>query len=155
MYMSLCVSEDIIVITDWEPVGFSAWASTSINYDENQVFRFPNVTYNLGGAYSGVTSLFTCPVDGMYAMHVTLLVDDNSDLVADILLDGDVLATVLCDDNESHMCSNMAVFECGAAQQVWVQTVTNADHEALVDDGRHFNTFSGYLISPFNSTFAM
>ena len=48
------------------PVGFSAYATDAVRYEDYDTVVFENVATNYGGAYDSDTGIFTCPVKGDY-----------------------------------------------------------------------------------------
>ena len=52
------------------PVGFSAYSTEGVRYEEYDTIVFDAVVTNYGGRYDSDTGIFTCPVKGDYVVFV-------------------------------------------------------------------------------------
>ena len=107
---------------------------------------FDNIISNFGSAFDHQSSVFTCPVTGVYmfgvnvmstpaaAAQVSLFIDDNS--IFNVLADGVSGAYVTA--------SNFAFVSCERGKSVWIKTFQRTNQEI---HPYRYTTFSGFLIS--------
>ena len=53
-------------------VGFSAWMSTTVDLEANELIIFDEVVSNIGGHFNPVQSVFICPFSGMYVFYTNV-----------------------------------------------------------------------------------
>ena len=142
-----------------EAVGFTAYEDTlGIDYSPGETIDFPHTTTNVGGHYSTATSEFTCPYNGFYMFSVSIMCDDEDDLVAQIMLDGTLLASAYADDlplsvhETHHQASQVVVTECVAGARVWIESGSSGE---IYSDSTRPASFSGVLLNQYNATRAV
>ena len=105
-----------------QAVAFSAYASARQTYSDNDVVVFDNVITNVGGGYSTDTNRFTCPVEGLYLLSLTLTQahDMTNVIQAAIMLEEENVGEVFSvaddddEDKEGDQSSITTVVHCNA-----------------------------------------
>ena len=135
-----CIAED-----PDELVAFTARHDETVEYNEDDVIKFPLVSTNSGNYYSSESSIFICPHDGMYVFFSTLL-SSETDLFAHINLDTAV-TVAMRSYSISNSASNLVFTECLRGTKVWVRQWYDGD---VVSAGRG-SSFSGYLLQRYDN----
>ena len=132
---------------DFEAVAFTAWANEAI-YEEGDTVIFDGVVSNIGNHYNPSTSIFTCPINGVYAFFSSITSQEGYFMFADIMHNSDDLTTVAADDDGLIQGSNFAVILCNQGDTVFIQAEFADDHRMYGDSQRKYSTFSGFLLYP-------
>ena len=112
-------------------IAFTAGASTTRNYSAEQTVLFDDVLSNFGGGYDPVSSMFTCPVSGVYVISLTV-----TSFAGDKRIQGEIFkeasrhTAALADDHTNAVTSGSAtaVLSCEAGERIWVRSY-NANSE--------------------------
>ena len=133
-------------------MGFTAYTESSAIYNIGDVIEFPDVIDNIGSHYDTSTSVFTCPVTGLYSLHLSLASYSASEVVADLIHDSatgqQTLATAIAQYEEDSQGTVSPVFVCNQGDEVWAEAVRFSSQQLAADSGRRYNTFSGFLVYP-------
>ena len=127
------------------PVAFSAYPTTTIDYDEGAIVQFDSIVTNIGDAYSEQLSVFQCPSDGIYLFSISLFTTVETFMSANIVKDGVVLLASRSDYTDSIQSSVVVVTDCLASETVWVECDMN--NNGLIGNRR--SSFSGVLITSY------
>ena len=131
-------------------VAFSAYDTVSRYYDQYEAVVFDGNFTNFGGGYDPVSSMFTCPVSGVYVVSVTFTTYDERYAYGSITHEGMVLHGAYADDGARTRSSaaTVSVFECTAGDRVWVRTGASTSHRTHGGADYLDNTsgFSGFLL---------
>ena len=136
-------------VTPSDPIGFSAYAESSVVYDPSEPIAITGVISNIGNSYNALNSSFECPFTGVYLFSLALKGENYYNSEVRILLDGLIIATVTL-DSHYHIPtgSTSVVLECGAGQVVWIQNGDEVlDEDAYIKGGSDRESiFTGYMI---------
>ena len=108
---------------------------------------FRSVISNVGGHYSPLTGLFTCPVRGIYMFHYSVLGDNTYNWRGRMLQSGEMIASSI--SLGFIQMSNLAFVECDVGEQVWVEA--NGTGDIFGDDERRYSSFTGALMRKVNT----
>ena len=126
-------------------IGFTAYANVERFYQPAQQVLFDSVINNEGLGYQQTTSIFICPVDGLY-MFATTLCSNSTEFSADILKENERMATVKSHNGHEDQGMVNVVVECAGSERVWVKVNTEEGKVILSEESR-YTTFSGFLIN--------
>lgn len=127
-------------------VGFTAYITSDVTTSASQPVIFDSVYLNIGSGYNPVSGLFTCPVSGIYAFSVSMLVVYQRQfislqLVQVIGFNEEISYTRAHGDNyDWNSGSLFAIIECEYENVVYVRA--NARGVLVYD----YTSFSGYLL---------
>ena len=68
-----------------QAVGFTVADASLAGHNSGDVIKFPSILYNEGDHFNRDTGIFTCPVTGMYNLHVALRSHSTSAVAASII----------------------------------------------------------------------
>ncbi|XP_038047582.1 collagen alpha-1(X) chain-like [Patiria miniata] len=137
------------VVTPTPPtiVAFSAVLTSHFRGGSGADVVFSSATTNIGDGYDSQSGVFTCPVAGAYFVSVNLMsLGDDSGVYHHLKLNGQTVITL--HDNQArfhHQSSNSAIIILATGDRVWLEA--GASGRGVYGDGRHFSSFSGFLIS--------
>ena len=126
-------------------VGFSAFSSATMDYDQGATVGFDSVVSNVGGFYNADTGIFTCPTDGLYSFSVSAESDFDYYATLDIIRNGNVLLSMHAVYYDHDQSSITAITECLVFDSVYIQC---GEDNSQVKGGRR-SSFSGVLITPY------
>ena len=130
-------------------VAFSSRAVTGArSYARGETIVFDAEVVNIGGAFDATTSVFVCPVRGLYLFTFTVWTEDNNRMEA-TLQHNDVsnVVGVVTDANGYNQASNSVLLECQPGQRVKVIAGPVSDDLAITNQNyTPLNTFSGVLL---------
>ena len=141
-----CISDQTIAS---EAIGFTASATESRLYTNEEIALFDNVVTNYGGYYNPMTSSFICPVHGIYLFFVNTVVD-QSNMQLRIVRNSDGLTTGWADGiaGGANHGSNLAITECDIGDVIWMRVHHSGDDKTLLGYSSPHTSFSGVLIKP-------
>lgn len=128
-------------------VGFSAYATATRPYNNEELVLFDAVHTNYGGAYDPELSVFVCPVSGYYLFSVNIQTKYGDEMRPEIYLQhgGPSFARTYADSADEENGSTMVITYCEAIQRVWVRGTMN-DCQMYGDSSNPLSTFSGVLL---------
>ena len=131
------------------PVGFTAAANTTRQYLTYQPLLFQDVRTNIGGAYDDSSSVFTCPVTGVYVISVSVTSSINQTITGRIRIEKQtyVLASGDIDPVSQNSGSAMVVEYCIQGENIWIESGTNEFHETHGNSPSR-SSFSAFLLYP-------
>ena len=108
---------------------------------------FDDVISNFGSAFEPQSSIFTCPVTGVYMFGVNLMTPVNDSAQVHLNIDNERLFNVLADDafDVYSTGTNFAFVSCSQGQSVWVETNRNRVNQKF--HSNRYTTLSAILIS--------
>jgi len=107
---------------------------------------FNKTILNHCGAFDTTASVFTCPVDGIYAFMTAVIADIHQNTVTEIVLNGAPLVQAYSGASSVHGFDqgfNTVLTECRAGDRVWVKMHGNQGSTVL---GYGWSSFSGFLV---------
>ena len=126
-------------------VSFTAFASATRVYNEDDVVQFDGIVVNYGGFYNDSTGIFTCPYSGYYLFSVSVLAYKTRRMGVDISLDGSRVVGAHAEDPDKYdQGSVTATVKCDLGQQVWVRCIYDGDR--MYGDGYKYSSFTGSLL---------
>ena len=134
----------LFLLPDPPFVGFTAWSSISTTFYSGDIILFNNVLFNYSSAYDSDTSVFTCPLSGIYSVNVRMEENSDEGFIVDVMQDcNDLFRVHAHDDTIDHGASSAsAMVGCVTGQIIYVRTAS-ADVEIGFEQR---NIFSVYLI---------
>ena len=138
--------------TPLTPLGFSAYLSDTSTYKIGQQLLFAGTVTNVGNHYQVASSLFICPVDGLYAFSSYLVSDGSGypDVGSHILLEGIPLTSIKAHASNDDQGQAFCVTSCYAGERVWVENyLQDTLVQANYGTGEKFSSFNGFLIKAF------
>ena len=106
---------------------FSAHANDDRDYNENDVVIFDGVILNSGESYLQSSSVFLCPVDGIYMFSINLITRLGQDMLCRIKRNNYTRASVTARGETESTGSNFLVMECLEGDKVWVEATANGN----------------------------
>ena len=133
-------------ISESSAVGFTASPMVERSYDADETVLFDDVLTNIGGAYDAASSVFTCPINGLYLFSMTLHADNDGYAQAGIEKEGQRLVNAFADKHAdaATSSSNQALVQCLAGERVSVTTHSRTGQMLYAFS---YSTFSGMLVS--------
>ena len=128
------------------PIGFSAYATAEKDYPvAGAIVMFDGVISNFGGYYNNASSIFWCPVDGVYFVFVNVMGNTSANANVDIMVDDVPVGRARADMDVANQNkgSGFVLVDCSVGQNIWIKN--NYDNQALFAGSRQ-STFSGYLL---------
>ena len=126
-----------------EPFGFTALSiEGNLAYEPSDIVVFSYILTNVGGYYNADTSVFVCPVSGIYVFTLSIVTPSYNSIAHIMLNDRRLVATKNHIDNHGHG-STFAVTECLINNKVWVQMQTNSIVTGTITD--KYTAFSGFV----------
>ena len=122
---------------------FTAYPDVPITYSPGTTIKFDNVVTNVGGFFNPDTSVFICPVNGLYSFFTSIFTDVDETLETLIYKNGASIVRTHSGYSEPLHGVNMAVIECNALQSVYVECT--GTQSGLIK-GDQFTSFSGVLL---------
>ena len=126
-------------------MGFTAYATVNRTYAAYQQVLFDAVLNNEGFGYQQSSSMFICPVDGLYVFAASLC-SRSTGFNAVIKKESQALLSVKSHDGHEDQGMVTVVVQCLATERVWVRTNAH-DGTAISSDEQRYVTFSGFLIN--------
>ena len=126
-------------------VVFTAAAVSNRAYDGSQPVIFDDIITDVGNAYDVNSSIFTCPVSGVYMFSMSFMSTPDNYSEVFLMHQGSAVIRLYADDVVSSYtsASNLAFVQCSQGQSLWVMTSSGRDaHDVHV-----YTTFSGMLLS--------
>ena len=108
------------------PAAFSAYSSTTTEYDDGQIVQFDTIVTNIGSSYDSDLSIFLCPTDGIYLFTVSLQTRAGWAMNGMITKEGSHLLKSRSDNENDVQGSVVVVTECLASEKIWVQSVVKS-----------------------------
>ena len=136
---------------------FTAYATSSRTYRDDQTIIFDRVITNVGNHYNEDTNQFTCPKRGLYLFSLTLYQRSIAAhyIYGAIVLDGNEIGEVHVhsdDDDESGKESDQSSITttvvCDANRKVWVKKDDYGSYELYGSSSFPGTMFTGVLIQP-------
>ena len=129
-------------------VGFTAYASFDVGFNTLDNILFDVIVFNDGGGYDASTSVFTCPVSGLYLFSLNVYVSSFERMEAVMRVNGVTALTAYASNAEANGSSNTLVINCEEGQTVDVVCGPHRnDCDYNNEDFQAVNTFSGVLIT--------
>ena len=134
-------------------VAFTARASEGRYYEEHDIVLFDSVITNTGNHYSGVTSTFVCPFDGVFSFSVSFYAGYYGNLNLGIMKDDELIISGYADYISTEPFLNthgMSTFviECNAGQLVWARCAANGDY--MYGSSTIQSHFTGFALQRFS-----
>ena len=132
-----------------KPVAFFAHNVVDAKLDKpNKTIVFAIAETNEGSGYNTSTGIFTAPIGGLYQFIVSFCPPTGITSPLALVMSGNVIArsTIY---NEGHpTCSSFpTVIRMKSGEKVWVKSLVFARYNALQENSRYMNSFSGMLIN--------
>ena len=127
-------------------VGFSAWMSTTVEVDNDELIIFDEVISNIGDYFNPTQSVFICPFSGMYAFYFNVeATSDGPSAHLKIVKENIKIGEAFADNVDAayNTASGFVVTLCEAGEKVWM--ASNTDSEKI--NGGMRTSFSGFLLA--------
>lgn len=125
------------------PVAFTAIKTGGTQeINAGDVATFETTVTNLGYHYNPITSLFTCPVTGLYFITASPL-SDNCLIRTSIVLEGSGLVNTRAQSSGYDQSGNSVFVECEGGQRIWVEGMHDGE---CMYGGTSYSSFSGMLL---------
>lgn len=126
-------------------VGFSAYATATRIYNDQELVLFDAIHTNYGEAYNPQLSVFQCPVSGYYLFFINVHAQ-NYDMRPEIYIDGgESFVRTFADNSSDDNSSTMVITYCDALQLVWVRSTGNGARMFGLAENP-LSSFSGVLL---------
>ena len=127
-------------------VAFTAGTSDIRTYDIDDPVIFDDVLTNVGDAYDAKSSVFTCPVTGVYLFTMTLLPGVDEVAEAIIYKENGVVSKVYASRSPDRhsQATNLSFVSCTKGQRVWVKAIV-FDNQVMFHN--MFTTLFGMLVA--------
>lgn len=129
---------------------FTAYLNSSLfHLGAGQTIKYDKVLTNEGSHYSGITGVFSCPVDGVYVF--SFFIDqwgEATHLLASLVVDGIKQVQGVANPTQLHQDvqgGNVAILRLRAGQRVWIENYHPNGH-VWASDRNRYDTFSGFLL---------
>ena len=136
-----------------DPIGFTAADPEAAYYDDGDVIQIPTIIYNEGNYYNNDTSIFTCPVTGVYMFSLSMRNAYTYYARGAIMLEANAIAVAnsndASNDHPQETATNVVIEKCDAGQRVWVRMQCRQNSET--ENARRV-IFSGFLIQQYLKT---
>ena len=119
------------------------WSRLSQSIYSMCIFYFPDIVTNVGSFYNIDTSVFQCPVNGLYLFSISVETNEDYPINAGIVKEGYDLLYAVAHLDDYEQGSTTVMVECSASERVWVECLTDGDR---MEQGRQ-SSFSGILIT--------
>lgn len=135
-------------MTEVPAVGFTAYVSAGRRYSTNEPVIFDTILFNIGDAFDPISSIFTCPVTGVYVVTVSVASYSSGYAQVIIVKEGQKQTGVFADDVSGQIsaASTSAVTACIAGERVWVESTAGATSIRANVDVRD-TSFSVFLLN--------
>lgn len=127
-------------------MAFTAFASSDANIVSGENLIFDVTVSNVGSAYDAATSMFTCPVTGVYMFTVTIYGADAQETEAAVRMDGSSLVSTYVSSFGWNTGSNTVFQLCQTGQVVDVICGPLGNCQYQASEFHAINSFSGVLI---------
>jgi len=109
------------------------------------ILIYPDVVFNIGSAYSGITGKFTASVSGLYTFTRQTCMDPYTYLNVKFLHNNNVILPSYMGDNSAYSCNSAQIFvQLSKGDQIWLKVDEGFSHVRSESDG--FTSFSGALL---------
>ncbi|KAL4228032.1 Complement C1q tumor necrosis factor-related protein 6 [Mactra antiquata] len=108
-----------------------------------QTIIFDNVFTNDLRGYSGITGIFTAPMNGTYFFTATVMSHSGEYLETEICMNGKSLVSMYSYDTHFEQGTNSVVLVLKTGDKVWVRHSNTQGSKAF---GYHWSAFSGFMI---------
>ena len=127
-------------------MAFTASPTSRGTYQPEQPVIFDNVISNFGSAFDPQSSVFTCPVTGVYMFSVHLMGLAGSHAQVALFVDAGVVFQVISDNIRGayNPASNVAFASCYQGQSVWIKTFLRSNQQIYEYS---YTSFSAMLMS--------
>ena len=145
-YISYCVSMCYVLVHLEPPIGFSAYATADVDYaSSGAIVIFDDVVSNFGGYYDNASSIFWCPVNGVYLVFVNIMGTATATANVEIMVDDVPVGRARADMDAANQNkgSGFVLVDCSVGQNVWIMNNYNSQ---VVFAGTRQSTFSVYLL---------
>ena len=134
------------------PVGFTAYATTSRDYTSGETMLFDATVTNLGGHFNPYDSIFRCPYEGVYMFSVNVLAQPGKHTYGAIWKDDEYLVDTFADLDIADVvvfsqASTMVITQCWPHQEVSVRATW--DSNLFGNPAERHSSFSGYLLQQY------
>ena len=128
------------------PIAFTAYSNKEADCDQGAVVQFNSIVTNVGGFYDENSSIFTVPTDGLYLFSASVrTAQSTQSMWSGISHEGRILVDQYSSGNGNDQGSSIALVECVAFDNVWVEC--RGDNREIA--GERVSSFSGVLILPY------
>ena len=104
---------------------------------------------NFGGGYDPVSSMFTCPVSGVYVISLTVMSPPGTNFIqGQVMKETEIYTSTLADDHSDAYTSSSttSVLRCEAGERIWVRS--DNENSVMYGSGaqHRLSTVSGFLL---------
>ena len=128
-------------------MAFTAYADATRTYGEAQTVIFNRIQSSFGDAYEPVSSMFTCPVTGVYVIYLTVTSSVGNEFQALIYHEVSYSMAVWPDNDVDtrNTGSSTVVRDCDAGQRIWIRSQINGEMYGH-PYGNRLSSFSVFLL---------
>lgn len=131
--------------------GFTAYATSSQNYNSGDIIEFHGVISNLGSSYYPSTSRYVCPANGTYMVTLTFWKAGDNPIHAGVQKSSIIMLHIEdpWTENNLNYVTNSRLFRCTKGEIVSVQATGSG---SVWGDSDRYSTFTVLLLhSPGNN----
>ena len=129
-----------------EPIGFTAFATVTRNYDDEDIVLFDGIASNVGNTYNADSSIFICPKGGLYTFGISILTDLNDWMNVRLVVEQTSLVRLLVSTlpDDYNTGSTSTVTECQKGDKVWIRSLS--DNTGMWGGSSQPSVFWGFLL---------
>ena len=126
-------------------------------YNAGDTIQYDQVLTNIGGAYNGAASEFTCPIHGMYLFSFTIASQGGQgDCHVSLRVGSQLFMGTFAMNDATSSSSQTAIVECDVDQKVHIEVAPDIPNAYLFEayayghEDRQWTSFSGMFIGAIN-----
>ena len=140
--------KDLNLVSDEndEAIGFTAFATVSRNYGHQDVVLFDDVISDFGGYYDTNSSIFICPLNGVYGFGTSIYAGSTYFMNVRIMREKSIIVGLQVQEipEYGNTGATLTVSECLAGEKIWVMSAS--DDTRMYGHITKKSVFYGFLL---------